>query len=88
MFPFNQGGGGMGGMGGMMGGMGLGSQGHPELTYIADTAEKINIAPLALLKMLKHCRSGIPFEVMGVMLGEFIDEYTIEVVDVFAMPQL
>ena len=78
----------MGGMGGMMGGMGLGSQGHPELTYIADTAEKINIAPLALLKMLKHCRSGIPFEVMGVMLGEFIDEYTIEVVDVFAMPQL
>ena len=30
----------------------------------------------------------MPFEVMGVMLGEFIDEYTIEVVDVFAMPQL
>ena len=38
--------------------------------------------------MLKHCRSGIPFEVMGVMLGEYIDEYKIEVVDVFAMPQL
>jgi len=33
-------------------------------------------------------RSGIPFEVMGVMLGEYIDEYTIEVCDVFAMPQL
>lgn len=26
-------------------------------------------------------------EVMGLMLGEFIDEYTVEVVDVFAMPQ-
>ena len=51
---FNFGGGGMGGMPGMN--MGLGSQGHPELTYIADTAEKINIAPLALLKMMKHCK--------------------------------
>ena len=92
MFPFNQGGGGFGGMGGgmggMMGGMGFGSQGHPELTYIPDTAEKINIAPLALLKMMKHCRNGIPFEVMGVMLGEFVDEYQIEIIDVFAMPQL
>lgn len=38
--------------------------------------------------MLKHCRAGIPFEVMGVMIGEFIDEYTVEIVDVFAMPQL
>lgn len=26
-------------------------------------------------------------EVMGLMLGEFVDEYTIRVVDVFAMPQ-
>jgi 26S proteasome regulatory subunit N11 len=26
-------------------------------------------------------------EVMGLMLGEFVDEYTITVVDVFAMPQ-
>ena len=26
-------------------------------------------------------------EVMGLMLGEFVDEYTISVVDVFAMPQ-
>jgi len=89
MFPY--GGGGFGQMpmmmGGGMGGM-MGSQGHPELTYVPDTSERINIAPLALLKMLKHCRSGIPFEVMGVMLGEYIDEYTIEIVDVFAMPQL
>ena len=42
----------------MMGGMQsmMGSQGHPELTYVPDTAEKITIAPLALLKMLKHCK--------------------------------
>lgn len=26
-------------------------------------------------------------EVMGLMLGEFVDEYTVHVVDVFAMPQ-
>lgn len=26
-------------------------------------------------------------EVMGLMLGEFVDDYTIRVVDVFAMPQ-
>ena len=26
-------------------------------------------------------------EVMGLMLGEFVDEYTVCVVDVFAMPQ-
>lgn len=26
-------------------------------------------------------------EVMGLMLGEFVDDYTIAVVDVFAMPQ-
>jgi 26S proteasome regulatory subunit N11 len=26
-------------------------------------------------------------EVMGLMLGEFVDDYTITVVDVFAMPQ-
>ncbi len=26
-------------------------------------------------------------EVMGLMLGEFIDNYTVRVIDVFAMPQ-
>ena len=35
--------------------------------------------------MLKHGRAGVPLEVMGLMLGEFVDEYTIKVVDVFAM---
>ncbi|KAL6497227.1 hypothetical protein OROGR_029156 [Orobanche gracilis] len=32
-------------------------------------------------------RAGVPMEVMGLMLGEFVDEYTLRVVDVFAMPQ-
>lgn len=52
-----------------------------------DTSETVNISSLALLKMLRHARSGIPLEVMGLMLGNFVDEYTINVVDVFAMPQ-
>ena len=37
--------------------------------------------------MLKHGRAGVPMEVMGLMLGEFVDEYTVRVIDVFAMPQ-
>ena len=41
----------------------------------------------ALRKMLKHGRAGVPMEVMGLMLGEFIDDYTVRVVDVFSMPQ-
>merc|ERR1712039_376106 len=53
----------------------------------ADTSERVYISPLALLKMLKHGRSGIPIEVMGLMLGEFVDDFTIRIVDVFAMPQ-
>jgi len=32
-------------------------------------------------------REGVPFEVMGLMLGENVDDYTVKVVDVFAMPQ-
>jgi 26S proteasome regulatory subunit N11 len=52
-----------------------------------DTAEQIYISSLALLKMLKHGRAGVPIEVMGLMLGEFVDDYTVRVVDVFAMPQ-
>lgn len=52
-----------------------------------DDSEKIIISSLALLKMLKHGRAGVPLEVMGLMLGSFVDEYTTIVVDVFAMPQ-
>merc|ERR1711966_618023 len=56
-------------------------------TPVMDTAETIHISSLALLKMLKHGRAGVPFEVMGLMLGDWVDEYTIKVTDVFAMPQ-
>jgi len=54
---------------------------------VVDTAEMVHISSLALLKMLKHGRAGVPMEVMGLMLGEFVDDYTVRVVDVFAMPQ-
>ncbi|KAJ2810902.1 multicatalytic endopeptidase [Coemansia furcata] len=69
--------------------LGMGGGGHGDLTdnKLADNSETIHISSLALLKMLKHGRAGVPMEVMGLMLGEFIDEYTVRVVDVFAMPQ-
>jgi 26S proteasome regulatory subunit N11 len=31
-------------------------------------------------------RAGVPFEVMGIMLGEYLDEFTITITDVFSMP--
>ncbi len=52
-----------------------------------DTSEQIQISSLALLKMLKHGKAGVPMEVMGLMLGEIVDNYTIRCIDVFAMPQ-
>ncbi|GBE79634.1 26S proteasome regulatory subunit rpn11 [Sparassis crispa] len=54
---------------------------------VPDNGEVIHISSLALLKMLKHGRAGVPMEVMGLMLGEFVDEFTVQVIDVFAMPQ-
>jgi 26S proteasome regulatory subunit N11 len=63
------------------------SQGPAADTPQPDTAEKVQISSLSLLKMLKHGRAGVPMEVMGLMLGEFVDDYTITCVDVFAMPQ-
>mmetsp|Transcript_7368 Transcript_7368/g.10208 ORF Transcript_7368/g.10208 Transcript_7368/m.10208 type:complete len:311 (+) Transcript_7368:691-1623(+) len=70
---------GMGGMGGLT---------PPGVDApVVDTSEMVHISSLALLKMLKHGRAGVPMEVMGLMLGEFVDDYTVRVVDVFAMPQ-
>lgn len=60
------------------------------LLYIAlfcFSSLQVYISSLALLKMLKHGRAGVPMEVMGLMLGEFVDDYTVRVIDVFAMPQ-
>ncbi|MCJ1235071.1 multicatalytic endopeptidase [Varicellaria rhodocarpa] len=56
-------------------------------TNLIDNSETVYISSLALLKMLRHGRAGVPMEVMGLMLGVFVDDYTVRVVDVFAMPQ-
>jgi len=77
--------GGAGGLGNL--GQLAGGGGPPGDTPLVDTAEQVYISSLALLKMLKHGRAGVPMEVMGLMLGEFVDDYTVSVVDVFAMPQ-
>ncbi|OQO14151.1 26S proteasome regulatory subunit rpn11 [Cryoendolithus antarcticus] len=68
-------------------GMGGGGGGQQQDANIIDNAETVYISSLALLKMLRHGRAGVPMEVMGLMLGEFVDDYTVRVVDVFAMPQ-
>lgn len=51
-----------------------------------DSGEQVYISSLAILKMLKHCKAGVPFEVMGLMVGEIVDDYTITCEDVFSMP--
>ncbi|KAK8142354.1 multicatalytic endopeptidase [Beauveria asiatica] len=70
------------------GGMGLGGAAHgSDNTNLIDNSETVYISSLALLKMLRHGRAGVPMEVMGLMLGEFVDDFTVKVMDVFAMPQ-
>ena len=70
-------------------GMGMSGQGGPntDSASLVDNSETVYISSLALLKMLRHGRAGVPMEVMGLMLGEFVDDFTVRVVDVFAMPQ-
>ena len=76
-------------LGGMnMGGLGgRGGQNQGQDAPLNDTAEQVYISSLALLKMLKHGKAGIPLEVMGLMLGDYVDDYTVKCIDVFAMPQ-
>ena len=78
----------MGGLGGL-GGLGGFGQGQPAALdpKLNDTAEQIYISPLSLLKMLRHGKAGIPLEVMGLMLGDYVDDYTVKCIDVFSMPQ-
>lgn len=53
------------------GGMaGLSQAPPPSDAPAVDTAEQVYISSLALLKMLKHGRAGVPMEVMGLMLGK------------------
>jgi len=71
---------------GGMGGLNSSAPGSDN-TGLIDNSETVYISSLALLKMLRHGRAGVPMEVMGLMLGEFVDDFTVRVVDVFAMPQ-
>ncbi|KAG8425659.1 multicatalytic endopeptidase [Metarhizium acridum] len=73
-------------LGGGMGGLGGAAHGTDN-TNLIDNSETVYISSLALLKMLRHGRAGVPMEVMGLMLGEFVDDFTVKVMDVFAMPQ-
>ncbi|KAI1811804.1 Mov34-domain-containing protein [Poronia punctata] len=66
---------------------GLGAAPETDNANLIDNSETVHISSLALLKMLRHGRAGVPMEVMGLMLGEFVDDFTVRVVDVFAMPQ-
>ncbi|WEW58948.1 multicatalytic endopeptidase [Emydomyces testavorans] len=68
-------------------GMGMNNAANGDTPNLIDNSETVHISSLALLKMLRHGRAGVPMEVMGLMLGDFVDEYTVRVVDVFAMPQ-
>ena len=73
----------MAGMQGLQRLFNMGQQQGPQPDApMLDSAETVHISSLALLKMLKHGRAGVPFEVMGLMLGEFVDDYTVTVVDV------
>ena len=79
---------GPGGLGGLGGLGGFGGQASPEIDpKMNDTSEQIYISPLSLLKMLRHGKAGIPLEVMGLMLGDYVDDYTVKCIDVFSMPQ-
>jgi proteasome lid subunit RPN8/RPN11 len=52
-----------------------------------DLSETIQISSVGLMKMLRHGKAGVPIEVMGLMLGKFVDSLNLKVSDVFAMPQ-
>jgi 26S proteasome regulatory subunit N11 len=68
------------------GGMGAQAQQQPGVdTPMVDNSEHVYISSLALLKMLKHGRAGVPMEVMGLMLGEFVDDYTVRITFLFPL---
>ena len=50
-------------LGNLGGGLGMGSGAAPADSNQVDTSETVYISSLALLKMLKHGRAGVPMEV-------------------------
>mmetsp|Transcript_21873 Transcript_21873/g.42490 ORF Transcript_21873/g.42490 Transcript_21873/m.42490 type:complete len:303 (-) Transcript_21873:2688-3596(-) len=58
-----------------------------EILECYDPCEVVHLTSIALLKIIRHSQMGIPIEVMGIMLGKFIDKTSLEISDVFAMPQ-
>jgi 26S proteasome regulatory subunit N11 len=73
---------------GSLAGLGGRNMGAPAIDpKMNDTSEQIYISPLSILKMLRHGKAGIPLEVMGLMLGDYVDDYTVKCIDVFSMPQ-
>lgn len=52
-----------------------------------DIDETVQISSIALLKIIRHAQTGSPIEVMGIILGKFLDKTTIIIIDIFAMPQ-
>ena len=50
-----------------------------------ECGEKVHVSSLTFLKMLKHGCARVPMEVM--MLSQFVDNYAIHCVGLFAMPQ-
>lgn len=69
--------------GGRSGGRGMGFPSSKEKTVVG---EKVLVEPLALLKMLRRAAGGLPFEVMGVLLGVMVNDETILIRDVLDMP--
>eukprot|EP01013_Petalomonas_cantuscygni_P009470 TRINITY_DN22304_c0_g1_i1.p1 TRINITY_DN22304_c0_g1~~TRINITY_DN22304_c0_g1_i1.p1 ORF type:complete len:307 (+),score=55.42 TRINITY_DN22304_c0_g1_i1:203-1123(+) len=57
-----------------------------DIDDLPDDSEQVVISAYSLLKILKHCRAGIPHEVMGLMIGSIVDDFTVQVADVFAVP--
>lgn len=61
--------------------------------YRCSNMVSVELQPISIPKTLMFVfsltpgRAGVPMEVMGLMLGEFVDDYTVRVIDVFAMPQ-
>ena len=53
---------------------------------LPDTSEIVHISGLALMKMIRHASSGVPYEVLGLLLGTVVDEYNLRVVDILPMP--